>query len=212
MPSIDIEQRLTTLERENAQLRGKLARMEAIQQRGKSAIVDHAAMPVAREVSISHPIPASTFPMPTTDELCQLMTAVGRVYPELVSSNDIEYRKQFEACFLAIGNLRRLEKPSSKVYLSWHLQLAETILRRLGRPMTVRGDAFVAACLAHADVPISGIGRHHEGYVVEIGLDEFNGRLATDAWRKILAGEAPREAGVQRRQAPPSPARVVQHF
>jgi hypothetical protein len=34
--------------------------------------------------------------------------------------------------------------------------------------------------------------------VPEIGLDEFSGRPATDQWRRILEGQAPREVAVSR--------------
>jgi hypothetical protein len=73
--------------------------------------------------------------------------------------------------------------------------------------MTIRGDPFLAACLAHFDVPISGIGRTHEGIVVEIGLNQYTGRPATDQWRRILEGQAPREVAVSRPPATAEPGK-----
>gem|GEM_PF-3451939 len=175
--------------------------------------------PVERSVVIATPPPVSTFPMPTAAELSQLIDAVGRRFPALLDTQGPafegtrherreQYRKQFEGAFLAIGHMKRLERPDTKLYVSAHVQLAESILRSLGRPMTIRGDPFLAACLAHFDVPISGIGRTHEGIVVEIGLNQYTGRPATDQWRRILEGQPPREVAVSGPPPAPNPARV----
>jgi hypothetical protein len=112
--------------------------------------------------------------MPTPSELVKLLDAVARSFPSLLSVDGPafegteserrkQYREQFEGAFLAIGNMRRMDRPNTKVYLSYHVELAETLLRRFGRSMTIRGNCFMAAALAHFDVPLSGIGRTHEG-------------------------------------------------
>ena len=208
-----IDRRLDLLEAENRALRSKICEFE------RGGVRKAVPAPPEPAVRISTPTPASTFPMPSAADLDRLLDAVGRTYPSLLSvegsaftGSDPErrrqYREQFEASFLAVGNMRRLARPSTKFYLSAHIQLAETILRRLGRPMSLRANPFVAAALAHHDVPVSGIGRMHEGIVVEVGLDEFNGTLATDAWRRILEGQAPREVAVSRRPVAANPVRV----
>ncbi len=137
----------------------------------------------------------------------------GPAFEETRHERRAQWLKQFEGAFLAIGNMKRLERPSTKLYTSAHIQLAERLLRSFGRPgMTIRSNVFLAAVLAHYEVAISGIGRHHEGIVPEIGLDEFSGRPATDQWRRILEGQAPREVAVSRPPAPLSPARVIVNY
>jgi hypothetical protein len=86
-----------------------------------------------------------------------------------------------------------MDRPDTGKYLSFHISVAESVLKSFGRPsMTLRGNAFLAA-LAH-------------GYVPDVG------RPALDAWRRILAGEAPRDVAVQRPPAAQSPARVHYGF
>jgi hypothetical protein len=220
MPSIDIEQRLAALETENASLR---ARLKEIEDHGirKSAIP---VPPVAeRQVTITTPAPVSSFRMPTPAEMKQLLAAVGRYFPSLLSVDNAaftgdeadrrdQYFRQFAASFEMVGNLKRTDRPDGRVYISFHVDVVERLLMSFGRPrMTIRTTPFLASCLAHFDIAVCGINRAHEGITPEVGLSECSGRPATDAWREIIAGKQPREVAVSR-PAPSSPARVTYGF
>jgi hypothetical protein len=212
--------RVAKIEAENAALRAEVAALKNMQGR-RTAIPVH--RPVERELTVTTPAPVSTFKMPTLDQLAKLLDIVGRHFPSLLSvdgpafegtstERHKQYCEQFEGAFLAIGNMKRKDRPDTTVYLSYHIEVAESVLKSFGRPsMTIRGNAFLAACLAHFDVPVSSIGRQHEGIVTEIGLHQYVGRPAGDAWRRIIEGAAPREVAVQRPPAAQIPARV-QYF
>jgi len=222
LPTID--DRLSALESENANLRAEIESLKHPRRSpaDKNLVEEVGAIlgPIERQVTISTPAPVSTFVMPSESELAQLRDAVGRTHPGLLDSQGsafsgtrherrTEWNRQFEACFLAVGNMKRMDRPDTGKYLSYHVDVAESVLKSFGRPLTtLRGGPFLAACLAHFDVPVSGINRHHEGIVPEIGLHQYSGRPAGDAWRRIIEGQAPHECAVQRPPAPPSQTRV----
>jgi hypothetical protein len=61
----------------------------------------------------------------------------------------------------------------------------------------IGGPALLASCLAHGDVliqwPDSSVGA-----LLEVGLDEYSGRRATNVWIDLIAGERGLMRPVQR--------------
>jgi hypothetical protein len=142
---------------------------------------------------VSYPAPLSTFVMPSSTELTQLLAIVLRKFPRLApdmtdrwaDNNEVKFSRQFAAAFRAVGMMHRSEKPDKKRYPSYFVDHGEDLLRSLG-PHAEIGPAFTVACLAHGDVPISDW--RLDAVVLEFGLNIYNiGRPATDAWRKVLA-------------------------
>jgi hypothetical protein len=142
---------------------------------------------------VSYPTPVSTFVMPSSSELKQLCDIVLRKFPRLApdmsdrwaDNNEVKFAKQFAAAFRAVGMMHRADKPDKKHYVSYFIDHGDDLLRALG-PSAEIGPAFLPACLAHGDVPISDW--RLDGVVLEIGLNIFRiGRPATDAWRRVLS-------------------------
>jgi hypothetical protein len=142
---------------------------------------------------VSYPAPLSTFIMPSSAELKQLLAIVLAKFPQLApdmsdrwaDNNEAKFLKQFGAAFYAIGLMHRTEKPDKKRYVSFFVDHAEDLLRAHGASADI-GPAFLPACLAHGDVPISDW--RIDGVVLEIGLNIYRiGRPATDAWKRVLA-------------------------
>jgi hypothetical protein len=142
---------------------------------------------------VSYPAPLSTFVMPSSTELKQLLAIVLAKFPRLApdmtdrwaNNNEANFAKQFAAAFRAVGMMSRTEKPDKKHFPSYFISHAEDSLRALGAYAEI-GPAFLPACLAWGDVPVSDW--RIDGVVLELGLNIFRiGRPATDAWRKVLA-------------------------
>lgn len=105
--------------------------------------------------------------MPTSEELAKLVDAIGRHFPALLDTQGPAFEgtrhdrrqqwlKQFAASFEAIGHMKRMDRPDTGKYLSFHISVAESVLKSFGRPsLTLRGNAFLAACLAHGYVPVA---------------------------------------------------------
>ena len=158
------------------------------------APVKSAPKPVEEEgTRVSYPQPVSTFVMPSQDELKQLLAIVLAKFPRLApdmsdrwaNNNEVKFAKQFAAAFRAVGMMHRSEKPDKKRYVQYFIDHGDNLLRALG-PHAEIGPAFLPACLAHGDVPISDW--RIDGQVLEFGLNIYRiGRPATDAWRKVLA-------------------------
>jgi hypothetical protein len=142
---------------------------------------------------IFYPAPVSNFVMPSPTELKQLCDIVLRKFPKLApdmtdkwaDNNEVKFAKQFAAAFRAVGQMHRTEKPDRKRYANYFVDHAEDLLRAQGASAEI-GQAFLPACLAHGDVPISDW--RIDGVVLEIGLSIYRiGRPATDAWRRVLS-------------------------
>ena len=150
--------------------------------------------PVEEEgTTVFYPPPVSTFVMPSSDELKRLREIVLRKFPKLApdttdrwsQNNEADFARQFDAAFRAVGMMSRTEKPDKKHFPSYFISHAEDSLRALGAYADI-GPAFLPACLAWGDVPISDW--RIDGVVLELGLNIFRiGRPPTDAWRRVLA-------------------------
>ena len=146
-------------------------------------------------------VQASTwrFKMPSDEQLRQLDDIVVRVYPKLGLARDaigeeIELRaRAFKNSFLAVAYLGRRDAPETKNAhsLAWWLGYVRDWLAESD---VLNGDitqpAFVAAIVAHGDVPFFPLTRYP--FDVSLGLMiGYAGRRATDAWRAVLESGQP---------------------
>lgn len=70
--------------------------------------------------------------------------------------------------------------------MSYHVRAVENYPRAIGKSETLRIGPFMTAVLAHGDIAHSGIGLHHAGHSIDIGIAQHIGREARDAWRDVL--------------------------
>ena len=95
---------------------------------------------------------------------------------------------EFASAFWAAGHFYRTPEPNRVYYFSHFVDLANERLAMIDRE-AVDGNAFLVACVAHADVVYQRPDRML-GAVLEVGLNEHAGRPCSNAWRKVLTGEA----------------------
>ena len=138
------------------------------------------------------------FQMPTDEQLRQLDAIVVRAYPKLglppdAIGEEVEQRaRAFRNAFLAIGYLGRRDEPETKNAhsLAWWLGHIKDWLNESELPADLTQSSFVAACVAHGDVPFFPLDRYP--YDTSLGLMiGYAGRRATDAWRKVLTSGQP---------------------
>jgi hypothetical protein len=209
--------------RENAELKASNSSLRAEVEKLKPKPAPLPRPLVEEGTKISYPTPAASFAMPSDDQLLRLTAIAVGAYPAFADcsrmglhrpspeQNRNEWNKQFKAAFLALGNMRRSETPDHKHYCHHWKDKCEDILRTLGRPETLYFNPWMAAVVAWGDIPYSGVGLQHEGTLVEVGLAEYTGRVASDAnWRRVLETRAIlRMTASARRVAPASPSRVI---
>jgi hypothetical protein len=215
-----IERRFEKIEAENAALHAKIA---ALEERGVRKSIAPPPRPLEEGTRVFYPTPAASFAMPSDDQLQRLTAIAIGAYPAFADcscmglhrpspeQNRSEWNKQFKAAFLALGHMRRTNEPDRKHYWYHWKDKAEDILRVIGRPETLYFNPFMAAVLAWGDIPFSGVGLHHTGAVVEIGVSEYVGRQASDAsWKRVLStGAILAMSPVAVLMAPRSPSRVI---
>ena len=189
-----VEERLAALEAENARLTAELAALKP-----KPIVLPFGASLVEeRRVSITNPPPGFHFVMPTDDELDRLRAIAIAAYPSL------EYRlgrldrfgpspfESFKAAFEGIGRLGRTPEPADGISLDFYIGL---INHELKISTELTGQAFLAAMLAHGDIPFRPLGQSQFGHLPTFGLARHvnTGRPATgEGWRAVLAaGAAP---------------------
>jgi hypothetical protein len=212
----DIEKGFAELRAENAELRSKIA---ALEERGGRKVLPPPPLP-EEGARVFYPVQPSTFVMPNDDELNRLQEIVCRKYPQLGDTGGpafygskeerrADWFKQFNAAFLALGNMHRTKTPDHKRYASHWTEEAEIWLRSHGKPApTLRFGPFVAAVLAHGDIRYSGL--FVDGHVLELGLNTYVGRAASDAWKKVLETQKLLPMSLAHLpMAPPSPVRVI---
>jgi hypothetical protein len=223
LPTIDdrleaLERETATLRAENLALRSKLTELADGGLRRK---IPEPREPVTRVIS---PVAQIKADLPPAAELQRLRDICALEYPAWTDSSgyvwagrlgpdpgacEAEWLKQFSASILAITNMRVLEKPDHKRYVSAHTDAAEAILRSIGKPVSeLRGAPFIMAALAMG-IPTSGMGIM--GSSVSLGLAEHVGKPANpSAWRAVLrAGRLPAQFAVERRiESAPSAVRI----
>ena len=187
-----IEDRLAALEAENARLNAELAALKPkpiVLPRGASLVEE-------RGVSIRNPPPGFCFAMPTDDELARLRAIVIAAYAGLEYSVGRLDRfgpspfDSFKAAFEGIGRLGRTPEPVDGVSLDFYIGL---INHELKISTELTGQAFLAAMLAHGDIPFRPLGQSQFGHLPTFGLAHHvnTGRPATgEGWRAVLAAGA----------------------
>jgi hypothetical protein len=158
----------------------------------------------------------TSFVRPTLGELRKLYEIVCGKYPQFrprssparfADQEEEEFFAGFEWPFERLGHIGRAGAPDTRRYIGHWVEETKDWLR-LHRPAHRGnvGGGFLAAVIAHGDVPYT-IGDADRGVVWSIGVTPFGGKLATDAWRRVLDGQllAPTP---ERRFAEPSPAQV----
>jgi hypothetical protein len=141
-------------------------------------------------VTITHALNDTGFgEMPTDKELASLLKIVLAAHADIAraAAPHVDFAEQFRNAFLAVGYLFRLDQPNSKRFFSAFVEDAGEWLVRLGRA-PVSGPAFLAAVIAHGDVPFRKADEQI-GQLLEVGLDPYSGRRCKRGWRDILRGE-----------------------
>jgi hypothetical protein len=151
---------------------------------------------------------------PNTRELAALLKIVLAAHPLLPAGMAHEaFLDEFAHSFDAVGHLYRTDAPNSKRYFSAWIEDTNIWLERQGRA-PVSGNAFLAACLAHGDVPWRQA-NDSVGQLLEVGLHATVGRRCKNCWREILRGERtllpPTPPDRERvRAVAPSPVKIFQ--
>jgi hypothetical protein len=206
-------QRIAALEAELAALEAKLA---ALKGAGKPPVPP--PQPVKDEgVRVMIIEERTTFVRPTLGELRKLYEIVCSKYPQFrprssparfADQDEEEFFAGFEWAFERIGHIGRAGAPDTRRYVGHWIEETKDWLR-LHRPAHRGnvGGGFLAAVIAHGDVPYI-VGDEDRGVVWSIGVTPFGGKLATDAWRKVLDGQLLAPVPPERRFAAPSPSQV----
>jgi hypothetical protein len=186
--------RLERLEAELAEQRAATAKLEA-----EIASLRRARQPVPKPapeegVKITSPRPSNgEFSMPSAAELRQLHELVCDRFPSLrpqfsrkwEAEDERQYFEGFTNSFLALGHIDRSEIVDARHYLTHWQEHAEEILRPMGKAGRI--DGFLAAAIAHGDVPYR-LPDAHKGIVAELGLLHYgSGRRCTNKWREVLS-------------------------
>jgi hypothetical protein len=152
--------------------------------------------------------------VPNLKELQRLFEIVRPLAPWPLADRYDE-RKPFRgfcSAFRWISNKGRTDFPNPKFALSFWLDNAKTWLRdRNAMGNDIDASTLILATYASGDVKFLPANAAL-GHTWEIGIAEYSGRPATDAWRPILAGGAAAilpPSAPARRMAPPSPVRVI---
>jgi len=211
-----------TLETRNGEFALKFAALEALRELrpdppASRNIIDHegAARAVSfaqvsgkvpsaigRDVSITHPHEEPTGTPPTEDEHLKLLSVVFGKIPGLrpAETRTAEFQADYRSAFEALRRVGRAEKPDPGKSVSWWIEEFR-YAHLLGAE--VRSNAFLAAVLAHGDIPyVRGNGANISW---ELGLVLYgtSRRPTGDAWRKVLqTGELLRPSPLARPLTP----------
>jgi hypothetical protein len=160
-------------------------------------------------VRITELVEPSSFVRPTNKELRQLYDTVLARYPQLgprLSARwaDDERQEHFDGftwSFESLGYIGRTAMPDTKHYVNFWVSETQDWLR-LHRPQH-RGNVgagFLCATIAHGDICFTP-GNSQQGVVWAVGLTSFGGKLASDAWRRVLDGKLLAPVAPERRFA-----------
>jgi hypothetical protein len=132
-------------------------------------------------------------------------------WPSALTDKYDEHRpfRGFSSAFRWVMNMGRLDRPNGKVALGYFLDGCRDWLRArnsVGSDLDANG--LILAVYAAGDVVYTPA-NSMLGHTWEIGLVEYGGRKASDAWRNVMtSGQILPPSAPSRRFAPPSPARV----
>jgi hypothetical protein len=152
----------------------------------------------------------TTFIRPTLGELRKLYDVVCNKYPQFrprssparfADQDEEEFFAGFEWSFERLGHIGRTAAPDNRRYIGHWVEETKDWLR-LHRPAHRGniGGGFLAACVAHNDIPYT-VGDENRGVVWAVGVTPHGGKLATDAWRRVLDGQLLAPTAPERRFA-----------
>ena len=206
-----ITERLEACEVEIARLREQIA---ALQTSGAPTAPARPPKPMLPKLedegmTIRIEAPGARFAMPSEPELRALHRAVLEAAPFLHSephrfdSADAPFQRFCDA-FRALGGIGRQDKIDDGKALSWWIDQAKQVLTAQGASGDIDAQAFVAAILAHGDVPYRPLERFP--YELGFGLIVHGGRPAKHGWRGVLRSgriSAPIAIAKSQNYAPP---------
>jgi hypothetical protein len=138
-------------------------------------------------VTIVEYLPKTGYQPPTPEEARRLFEIVTAAHPALIGAGGA-LESEFPAAMLAIGMFFRTAQPRTDQYWSYWCERAADILVAVGeRP--VSGSTLLAAVIAHGDVPFR-LPDRARGQLLEVALNAFSGAKCSNAWRRVLSGEA----------------------
>jgi len=205
----DIESELATVRAENAELRDRVAALEA------TAPEPPAAPPAARKPAPearvgAFVVPPDPGPVPSEDETRQLMEIVrSREYfrdllfptsaAELRSVPEFQFVRDWRNALAVVPLLNRTPagQLNDRFHLGGWLDQAGSLLQRMGRSFDLDSRAFLGACLVHG-VEHNLPPRSSPREAIALGLmPAHSGRRADPlAWRTTLeSGQLPPRTG-----------------
>jgi hypothetical protein len=161
-----------------------------------------------------------TSALPNLREMKRLFAAVKALspWPQALVDRFDENRpfRAFSSTFRWLANKPRTEFPNPKFALNYWLDDCRGWLRaRNCVASDLDANALVLACFAAADVCFVPANAQL-GHTWELGLAEHGGRKASlDAWRRVMTEGASAilpPSAPARRDAPPSPVRIVSGY
>src|SRR6516165_5080011 len=139
------------------------------------------------------------FIKPTGSELRKIYNVVLKAYPQLgphksvahawTSVSEAEHYAGYASSFERLGFIGRTVQPDTRRYLG-HWTSDCRVWLSLHRPRRYYGNVgagFLAAVLAHGDVPFTAA-NPAQGVVWSLGLTTYGGTMATDKWKNVLDG------------------------
>jgi hypothetical protein len=197
-----MEKKVKSIDQKNEELKAQLAEQDArIAALEKQLAPKPTPAPRAPEgVQVRYPAPVSSFVMPTPEELRALYRIAVAANPYGApkgdwsekgwSDSDLteKFQKEFRAAFLVVNSMKRLNEPNHKRFAYDIVFDCERWLKAYGVHAEI-GRCFHLAVLASGDIPYQNQ-NGSIGAVLEYGLaskEHEGGRIATDAWRRVLA-------------------------
>lgn len=135
--------------------------------------------------------PATGFIMPTLEDLSSLRKIVLAVHHAWLGDgegSELNQERAFRRAFFAVGRMFRRREPRRDRYFHSFVASANDRLSENGGG-SIDGRDFMLAALAHCDVVWQKPDASN-GVLAEIGLYEYSGLPCTNAWRRLLSGEA----------------------
>ncbi len=129
--------------------------------------------------------------MPTTGEMLQLRDIVLQAHPRFgpgdIGISDREWMTQFCGSFEALSAIPRQDFLETRYYMSFWIDHAEEILRRINMSMRLSNSPFICAALCWNDIPHDVGISQNPGQSINLGLAIGQGRQPnSDAWRELL--------------------------